>query len=193
MLSVGLTGGIGSGKSLVTKIFNYNWNIPVYYADDRAKWLMQNDSDLIAKTINLLGFEAYRNGQINKELIASKIFSDKEIKQKLESFVHQAVMSDYKEWQKHQTSQYVIHEAALIFESNLQKNFDKIITVVCPFELRLKRLANKGIDNDEAQRRINAQTNDFYKSKRSDYVLLNDERSSLLEQIIHIHKLIIYQ
>ncbi len=191
MLSIGLTGGIGSGKSLVTKIFNYNWDIPVYYADDRSKWLMQNDSDLIAKTINLLGFEAYRNGQINKEFIASKIFSDKEIKLKLESFVHHAVMEDYKKWINQQPSGYVIHEAALIFESKLQNNFDKIITVVSPMVLRLERLVGKGIGNDEAKRRMKMQTDDLYKTKLSNFVIFNDERSSVLEQIIHIHKSII--
>lgn len=193
MLSIGLTGGIGSGKSLVTKIFNFNWNIPIYYADDRAKWLMQNNPELIEKITNLLGNKAYHNNLLNKEFIASKIFYNIEIKLKLESFVHKAVIEDYKKWFNQQSSKYVLHEAALIFESKLQHNFAKIITVVSPLELRLKRLAERGINNDKAKQIISMQTDDEYKIKLSDFVIFNDEKKSILEQIINIHKSLIHE
>lgn len=194
MISIGLTGGIGSGKTTVSQIFKHNWNIPVYYADERAKWLMQTDENIKTFLLDILGHDSYEKGNLNKEYIASVIFNNFEVKSKLESVVHKAVINDYELWKTSIIdASYIIHEAALIFESQLQTNYDKIISVISPLELRVKRLIDKGMNIRDAEKRIEAQTTDDFKIKNSDFVIFNNEKESLLEQVMNIHRILNYE
>ncbi|NSW45163.1 MAG: dephospho-CoA kinase [Bacteroidales bacterium] len=192
MISIGLTGGIGSGKTTISKIFINNWNIPVYFADERAKWIMQNNETIKNFLIDILGSDSYTKGTLNKKYVASIIFNNENVKQKLEAIVHQAVMNDYNEWKwQHKNAPYVIHEAALIFESKLESHYDKIISVISPLSLRLNRLKERGMELIDIEQRIKAQTTDEYKKSLSDFIVINDEQHSLIEQVLNIHKLLI--
>ena len=186
MLSIGITGSIGSGKTTVCKIFESNWNIPVYYADERAKWFMQYDAETKQQAIRLFGQNAYLNHQLNKALIAQKIFSNTTLKIEWEKYIHTKVINDYIYWKEKQTSYYHLHEAALIFETNLTHLFDYIILVTAPFELKIKRLEAKGMSRKEAITRMQHQLSDD--KKQANFRLINDEQQSLLEQIINIHQ-----
>ncbi|HNV96207.1 MAG TPA: dephospho-CoA kinase [Bacteroidales bacterium] len=191
MISIGLTGGIGSGKTTVSQIFKYNWNIPVYYADERAKWLMQNNESIKTFLLDIVGQDSYSKGSLNKEYIASVIFNNSEVKSKLESVVHKAVIEDYEIWKSTKIdAPYIIHEAALIFESQLQDKYNKIISVISPLELRIKRLMEKGMNIRDVEKRIDAQTTDDFKIKNSDFVIYNNETCSILEQVINIHTIL---
>src|SRR4051812_41129535 len=121
MLHIGLTGGIGSGKTTVAKIFEL-LGVPVYYADDEAKRMMNEDEDLKKQIQKHFGHESYENGELNRNYLASKVFSDKHKLELLNSIVHPATMSDVKEWFKKQTTAYAIKEAALIFEAGSSEN-----------------------------------------------------------------------
>lgn len=192
MISVGLTGGIGSGKTIISQIFKNNWNIPIYNADERAKWLMQNDETIKIFLNDILGPDSYSKGSLNKEYIASVIFNNSEVKLKLENVVHKAVIDDYNIWVASNSNHiYLIHEAALIFESKLQNHYHKIISVISPLELRLKRLVERGMNINDAEKRIKLQTTDDFKIKNSDFVIYNNEAESVLEQVISIHKTLI--
>jgi len=192
MLSIGLTGGIGSGKTTVSKLFIHNWNVPVYFADERAKWLMQNNETIKNFLIDILGSDSYSKGTLNKKYIASIIFSNENVKQKLETIVHQAVIDDYYQWKsQYKNVPYVIHEAALIFESKLENNYDKIISVISPLPLRIKRLQERGMELSDIEQRIKAQTTDEYKQSLSDFIIINDEQHSLIEQVLNIHNKLI--
>jgi len=188
MKSIGLTGGIGSGKTTISKIFINNWHIPVYFADERAKWLMQNNETIKNFLIDIVGSDSYTKGNLNKKYIASIIFNNENVKQKLEAIVHQAVINDYNEWKQNNNNvPYVIHEAALIFESKLESNYDKIISVISPMSLRIKRLKERGMELTDIEKRMKAQTTDEYKISLSDFVIINDEQHSLIEQVLNIH------
>ena len=128
MIVVGLTGGIGSGKSTVAKLF-LQLGIPVYNSDDVAKELMNNSNSLQAKIIELLGNDAILDGQINRSFIAEKVFGNKKMLEHLNAIVHPEVKNHFSKWLKNQNSKYVIKESALIFENNMQNQFDFIIFI----------------------------------------------------------------
>ena len=143
MLKIGLTGGIGSGKSLVCRIFE-TMGIPVYYADKEAKKLMWRNKQLKTSVKQLLGEEAYlKNGRLNRKHIADQVFSNKDLLQQLNKLVHPAVALDLDRWMSEQKTKYAIEEAALIFEAGSQHYFDKIITVAADDELRISRVISR--------------------------------------------------
>src|SRR6185436_9087312 len=139
MLRIGLTGGIGSGKSVVAKVFEA-LGIPVYYADDAAKNLMNADKELKAAILKNFGEGSYTNGELNRKYIAGIVFNDKEKLELLNALTHPATIRDAEEWIKKQTSAYIIKEAALLFESGANKNLDHVIGVDAPLPLRIKRV-----------------------------------------------------
>ncbi len=194
MLKVGITGGIGSGKTTVCKIFEV-LGIPVYYADDRAKELMQTDLKLIGSIKEIFGEEAYLDGKLNRVFIASKVFDNKPQLAKLNSVVHPAVAKDVMQWMmQHTDKPYVLEEAALLFESGSYKFFDKIITVLAPIEDRINRL--KARDNatyEQITARMKNQMRDEDKVKLSDYVIYNDAQHKLIQQALTIHHLLLKQ
>jgi len=194
MLKIGITGGIGSGKTTVCKVFEA-LGIPIYYADDRAKFLMNTDEFLVTEITKLFGEKAYLSiGELNRPHIASIAFSDKEVLQKLNALVHPVVHQDSKKWfSEQQNVPYVLKEAALHFETGGYKMLDKMITVFAPKEVRIERVMKR--DNRtaaEVEARVNNQMPDSEKVKLADFVIYNDGSQSLIQQIYTIHQKLIH-
>lgn len=189
-LWVGITGGIGSGKSTVCKVFRI-LGIPVYASDDRAKWLMGNDSDLKSQITAAFGPDSYlSDGAVNRSFLAEKVFSDPDKVKKINSLVHPAVGMDFRNWAKSQKSPYILKEAALLFETGATKELDKIINVSSPLKIRMARVLMRDPHRDEAQvnQIINQQLPDEEKNKLADFVIKNSENKLLIPQILEIHK-----
>lgn len=189
-LQIGITGGIGTGKSFVCKIFKH-LNIPVYDADSRAKWLMANDAGLKESIIDAFGEESYTEGQLNRKYLANKVFNDSDNVSQLNKLVHPAVGRDYRQWVKEsQNKPYLLKEAALMFESGSYKHLDKVIYVHAPKELRLKRIKQRDPHRSEAEIAaiIKKQLGADEMQRRSDYTIYNDEQQMLLPQILELHE-----
>lgn len=191
MLNVGLTGGIGSGKTIASKIFEV-LGIPVYQADVAAKRLMETNPVLKNQLIEQFGNDAFVDGKLNRSYIAEIIFNDKEKLQLINSLVHPYTIQDGIEWMKKQTTPYAIKEAALIFESGSQSNFDYIIGISSPLTLRLNRtLKRDNINRELVLERMENQLDEETKMKLCDFVLLNDERTLLTTQVLAVHEKLI--
>lgn len=192
MLKVGITGGIGSGKTTICKIFE-TLGIPVYYADDRAKALMTKDTLLKTEIKKIFGKEAYfRNGRLNRKYLASIVFANPNKLKQLNEAVHPAVFRDSLNWHNQQTAFYTLKEAALLFESGSYKMLDKIITVIAPQELRIDRVIKRDkTSRDAVITRINKQWPDKEKINKSDFIIHNDGKKSLISQVLHIHNALI--
>ncbi len=188
MLKVGITGGIASGKTTVTHLFEI-LRIPIYYADDRAKSLMINNPIIIHALTERFGKEVYINGNLNKELLRHELFNNSESKVYIDSVVHPVVYEDSNQWFSAQKkTPYAIKEAALLIESNGHLEMDKIIVVFTPIEIRIERLMKRdAISEEEALKRIASQMDETSKLKLADYVILNDGEHSLIEQVLAIH------
>ena len=189
-MKIGITGGIGSGKTTVCKIFE-QLDIPIYYADVEAKRLMIENEELVNGIKSLLGEEAYlENGQLNRAHIASIVFNDRSKLKKLNELVHPAVHKDGKAWAEAQTeAAYTLREAALIFEGGGYKLLDKVITVFAPKEMRIERVMKRDNTTREAvEARIDKQMPDERKIELADFVITNDGQHSLIQQVINIHK-----
>ncbi|OIQ29011.1 MAG: dephospho-CoA kinase [Bacteroidetes bacterium MedPE-SWsnd-G2] len=187
MMIVGLTGGIGSGKSTVAKMFA-DLGIPTYIADDEAKKLMHSSPDVKKRLVDLFGKGAYINGKLNKPFISDLIFYDKSLLKKMNAIVHPAVGSHFKTWQSSQNAPYVLKEAAIIFEINAQKQYDYIITVIADQELRIKRVMERdNSDHEKVISIINNQLSDAEKTKLSDFVIENNNLEQTSKQVQNIH------
>jgi len=187
--TIGITGGIGSGKTTCCRIFE-TLGIPVYYADARAKKLMTSDKLLKAQIKDLLGKESYfRNGRLNRGFIASQIFNNKSLLKKMNVLVHPAVGRDVIRWAMKQTADYVMYEAALLVENGSYKNFTKLIVVSCPKEERIRRVtARDGTTVKEVKARMRNQLAEEKKIAVADYVINNDGHEMLIPQIMKIHE-----
>jgi dephospho-CoA kinase len=186
-LRIGLTGGIGSGKSTVAGMFEV-LGVPVYYADDAAKKLMNEDAALKEKIIEHFGGEAYKDGRLNRSYIGQQVFKNKEKLALLNSLVHPVTIRDGVEWMRQQTTRYAIKEAALIFESGSQKDLDYVIGVSAPESLRISRTVKR--DNITAEAvimRMKNQIAEDEKMKLCDFVIYNDEQQALLPQVLKLH------
>ncbi|WP_445956087.1 dephospho-CoA kinase [Yeosuana sp.] len=191
MIIVGLTGGIGSGKTTVAKMFQ-SLGIPVYIADEEAKKIMNSSKIIKRKLIELFGENAYLKGQLNKPFIASSIFNNKLLLEKMNAIIHPKVASHFKKWAQKQDAPYVINETAILFENNSYKNHDLIITVTASKELKIKRLLNRDdttLENIEAI--MNNQWSDEEKIKLSQFVIVNYELKNTEKQVIEIHQQIL--
>jgi len=186
MMIVGLTGGIGSGKTTVGKFFA-KLGVPVYNSDIEAKRLMNSSKKLRGTIIELLGEESYIGKKINRELIASRAFVDKNLLQKLNNLVHPAVRRHFLKWLKRQNSPYVIQEAAILFENGSYTNYDKIILVRAPKKVRIIRIKKRdGSSEHKILARMKNQWKDSRKSKLSDYIIENidlEKTESVVRQI----------
>ncbi len=193
MQKIGLTGGIGSGKSLIAEIFHQKYNIPVFKADDEAKELMQRNRELKENIIKLLGPKSYENGgKLNRNWIAKKVFNQNTLLEKLNQLVHTKVREQFSEWLQHKNKPYVIQEAAILIESGGFKNMDAIIAVTAPEELRIKRVKNRDkMSKEQILQRMVKQLSDEERNKYAHFTINNDNAHSLIAQIETIHKKII--
>ena len=191
MLRIGLTGGIGSGKTTVARIFE-TLGIPVYYADDETKRLMNEDPGLKAQIIEHFGEQAYTSAGLDRGYLAKIVFHSAEKLSLLNSITHPVTISNAESWIKQQTSPYIIKEAALLFESDAHNQLDKIIGVSAPLELRIRRAMERdGSTEADVLRRINRQMNEEEKLGRCDYIIVNDETQAILPQVLKLHELFI--
>lgn len=188
MLRVGITGGIGSGKSTVARIFEV-LGIPVYYADDAAKRMMNENEELKEKIKHQFGNDVYADGKLNRKRLAEIVFNAPEKLEQLNALTHPATIKDAENWMKKQTTPYSIKEAALIFESGAQEHLDHVIGVTAPAPLRIQRTMQRdGITREEVIARMNKQMDENIKMKFCDFVLRNDEQELLLPQVIALHE-----
>lgn len=191
MLIIGLTGGIGSGKTTVAKIFEV-LGIPVYYADEEAKRIMNEDETIRSKLMVLFGEETYINGKLNRSHIASIVFKDITKLDQLNAIVHPVTIADSDRWMQSQSTPYAIKEAALIFESGSYKQLDFVIGVSSPVELRIKRVITRdNISRSEVERRIQNQMSEEEKMKRCHFVIINDEEQLMIPQVLKVHEKLI--
>lgn len=190
-LIVGITGGIGSGKSTVSRYFQ-SFGIPVYHADDEAKALMNRSKVIKRKLIALFGEKAYVNGRLNRNLLRKQIFNDRSLLQKMNAIVHPKVGMHFKRWLKKQSSEYVLKEAAIIFENNLEKQYDYIITVLADQDKRIQRVMKR--DNktkSEVLTIIGNQLPDAEKIKKSDFIIYNNNLGDVASQVSKIHQILL--
>ena len=187
MLKIGLTGGIGSGKSTVAKIFE-TLNIPVYNADEETRRLMNTDGELKLAITKNFGTETYKNGVLDRKYLAAVVFNDNHKLELLNSLVHPATIRDAGKWMNKQKSIYVIKEAALLFEAGATGMLDHVIGVAAPRELRIKRVMDRdGVSRDEVVKRIKYQLDDEIKMMRCDFVITNDEQVLVIPQVMKLH------
>ena len=188
MLKIGLTGGIGSGKSTVAKIFE-TLGIPVYYADAEAKRLM-NSSETLKKVIRQnFGEATYENDQLNRKYLGGIVFNNPEKLELLNALIHPVTINDAEQWMQQQSAPYSIKEAALLFESGAAENLDFIVGVYAPQALRIKRVMKRdGLTTDEIMKRINRQVNEEMKMKLCDFVITNNEQELLIPQVLKLHQ-----
>ena len=191
VLRVGLTGGIGSGKSTVAQIFEV-LGIPVYYADMAAKKIMNEDEELRSAITNIFGEPAYTNNILDRKYISSIVFSDPAKLEQLNALVHPATKKDGEAWMQQQTSPYAIHEAALIFEAKVSDRLDLVIGVSSPIELRIKRAMERDkVSREEVLKRMEQQLDEELKMSKCDFVLINDEQQLLIPQVLTLHEKLI--
>jgi len=187
-LRIGLTGGIGSGKSTVAKIFE-TLGIPVYYADDRAKAIMNENKELRQNIITHFGQDAYIDGILNRPYLSSQVFNNKEKLDLLNSLVHPITIADGEIWMQQQTTPYAIKEAALIFEAGIDKYLDFVIGVTAPAALRIQRTMQRDKTTKErVTERMSRQMDEEEKMKRCDFVIYNNEEQLLIPQVLAVHK-----
>lgn len=188
MLRIGLTGGIGSGKSTVAKVFEV-LGVPVYYADDAAKRMMNEDEELKEKIKQEFGESVYSDGKLNRKLLAGIVFNAPEKLNQLNALTHPATIADAERWMQSQTTPYCIKEAALIFESGAQEFLDYVIGVTAPAPLRIQRTMQRdGISREAVVARMDKQMDDAIKMKLCDFILTNDEQEMLLPQVLVLHE-----
>ena len=174
--TVGLTGGIGSGKTTIANLFALHFSIPIYIADTKAKELVANNKQLQQEIVTLLGEEAFVEGRYNTSFVAQEVFSNKEKLDKLNAIIHPYVQQDFLQWKQSQQAPYVIKEAAILFESGSYRDCDFIIMVTAPLEERIERVMLRDkIDRETVEKRIKNQWNDEKKIELSTFVIENRE------------------
>jgi dephospho-CoA kinase len=183
MKRIGITGGIGSGKSFIATIIE-RMGYPVYYSDVRSKELTNIHPVIRQGLIDLVGENVYFGGELDKKVLATAIFSNDELRLKVNQLIHPIVRQDFEDWAKAQTSDLIFNEAAILFETGAYRNFDATILVYAPEELRLKRVLKRDIiTKEEVLARMNNQMNDNEKRKMTSLQILNDGESPLLNQL----------
>ena len=191
MLKVGITGGIGSGKSVVCQVFR-TLGIPVFNADDAAHYLMENDSTLVQSIQWLLGDDVYKDGKLNREKVSAVIFNDPEKLQKSNAILHPATISYANAWIEKQQAPYIIKEAAIFFESGSFKDIDVMIGVYAPKELRIQRaMSRSGMTREQVLAIMSRQMDEDEKMKRCDHVITNDDVTPVLPQVLKLHRLLL--
>jgi dephospho-CoA kinase len=192
MLRIGITGGIGSGKSIVSRLF-HALGVPIYDADSRARWVMENDPELRQQLIAAFGPDTYdQAGQLNRQVLAGSVFRNPELLARLNALVHPHVGTDFERWaalQQQAGHAYVLKEAALLFEAGSYKQLDRIITVFAPLLVRQARVLRRDPHRSasDVQAIMAKQLSEEEKVQRADYVLINDDVQPLLPQVLALH------
>tara|TARA_Y100000385_G_scaffold218121_1_gene227358 strand:- start:2648 stop:3271 length:624 start_codon:yes stop_codon:yes gene_type:complete len=192
-LRIGITGGMGAGKSTVCKIFS-QIGISIYDADSRAKWLMNNNLELKEAIRKSFGWDSYtRKDDLNRDYLAKVVFNNEEKLKNLNSIVHPAVMKDFELWtQEHKDEPYSLKEAALLFESDSYKNLHKVIVINSPIETRIERVVKRDhVKREDVLKRIENQSTDRERMEKADWIIYNDGINSLIEQAMKIHNQIL--
>ena len=188
---LGITGGIGSGKTTVVQMFK-EIGVPVYNADTEAKKLMQSSNEIKYEICSVVGQDAYKNGILDKDFISDKIFNDKNILKKINNIIHPKVSKHFNQWLSSQKSLYVVKEVAILFESKIEDQFDFILTVTAPENLRIQRVIKRDKKSlITIQSIIDNQLRDSEKIKNSDFVISNIDMDKTLKNVYDIHKKII--
>ena len=187
-MKLGVTGGIGSGKTSVCRVFNV-LGIPVFSTDPEAREIMDNDKSIIRKINSIAGKDLYINGSLDRMEFAALIFNDSTLLEKVNSLIHPVVFEHFKRWEMEQTAPYVIMEAAILFESGASKLVDKIATVVAPIEERVERVIHRNsLSREQVLERIRNQMDDESRIMLSDYVIHNSENDLIIPAILKIHE-----
>ncbi|MFN3402892.1 MAG: dephospho-CoA kinase [Cytophagaceae bacterium] len=192
-IKVGITGGIGSGKTTVAHIFCI-LGVPVYDADARARNIMNENQDLKESIISMFGEESYTNGIVNRNYIASQVFNNPTKLKQLNDLVHPKVGEDYEKWHSGCKSvSYTLKEAALLYESGSYKQLDSIIVVACPEEIRIRRVLNrdKYRTREEVENIILRQMSEQDKISKADFIINNDDSQLVIPQVLAIHNQIL--
>ena len=188
MLKVGLTGGIGSGKTTVCNVFRH-LGIPVYHADIHARILSEVDGDIKKALSGLVGDDIYTESGLNRKKLSQMIFVNRSLLQKVNEIIHPKVLEHFSKWiNEHLETNYIIHEAAILFESGMNPLFDKIITVSAPEDTRIRRIMKRdGVTENDVKNIIKNQWPESRKRNISDYIIINDQKQMILPQILKIH------
>ena len=190
MLKIGITGGIGSGKSYVCQILE-KMGYAIFYSDLEAKKLMIQNKELIQQIKNIIGEHAYLDNELNKPIIRNFLFQNEVNKEKLNAIIHPFVYQEFEKWTNTIQKEIVFNESALLFETNSYKRFNKTILVTAPEEIRIERLIKRdSLNIEEIKKRFNAQLNDSIKSKKADYIIENDDKKLIIPQINKMLELI---
>jgi len=190
-MTVGLTGGIGSGKTMVGEVFRY-LGTPVFKADDAGRILLDTDPEVIHKVGALFGGEVYRKGYLDRSIIAHEVFRDADLLSKLNEIIHPRVRQAFEEWVDERSSDpYVIMEAAIIFESGSDQYLDAVIAVSAPEDLRIQRVVERDrVEAESVKIRIRNQWPEASILRKADYVIFNDGTQLVLPQVLRIHELL---
>jgi dephospho-CoA kinase len=188
MKKIGLTGGIGSGKSTIAEVFKV-LNIPVYNSDERAKALMNENQLLMEEISKIFGAHIYQNGELNREELGAIVFKNPELLQQLNAVVHPVVGDDFNAWCNKQQSKYVIKEAAIIFETGINKMLDGVIAVIAPDELRIKRVLKRpGMTEELIKDRMSRQLPTETLIDKANWLINNDETVLVIPQVLKVHE-----
>lgn len=187
MFKLGVTGGIGSGKTSVCRVFEV-MNIPVFSADRVANEIMETDNSIVNGINTIAGRNLYLNGKLDRPALSKLIFNDRERLEKVNSLVHPAVFRSFTNWVSEQSSPYVIMEAAILFESGASRLVDRIATIVTPVEERINRIIQRSLlTREQIAERMKNQMDDAERAKHSDYIINNSENDMIIPVIIKIH------
>lgn len=186
MRIIGITGGIGSGKSTIAKVF-ISMGFPVYNSDTRAKELINSNIDVIDSIKQEFGDDIYSSEGLDRKKMTSIVFSDSDKLQKLNSIVHPAVGLDFDKWANSQNTSFVLKEAAILFETGIYKSLDKTILVTCPKEERINRVMKRDSATKEAiEARMNSQWSEEKKKELADYIIDNSGEEMVIPQVISL-------
>ncbi|WP_312789406.1 dephospho-CoA kinase [Sphingobacterium sp.] len=187
-MKIGITGGIGSGKTFICQLFKA-LAVPVYNADDEAKKLMNTDLRIRESLIATFGEATYKDGMLDRAFLAQQIFSDKEKLELVNGIVHPIVIQAAKDWAEQQKARYSLKEAALLFESGSYKDLDYTILVTAPLSVRVQRVMERdGVTEEQVMERISKQLTDEEKIKMADFIIINDGITPLLPQVWSLHQ-----
>lgn len=187
ILKLGITGGIGSGKTTVCKVFSV-LGIPVFSADEEAKRILDNEREIQKKISEAAGKDLYISGSLDRKELARLIFNDRDLLEKVNGIIHPAVFEYFGDWVQMQDSPYVIMEAAILFESGAARMMDKIVTVITPVEERIERLlrGNK-FTREQITERIRNQIDDGERISQSDFLIFNSENDMIIPAVLGVH------